>query len=753
MIRRRVKRRLRRLVGAVGWLVVLTAIAVGLIVVEWRVAADADWSSGNRQLLTAANVLLAGTAAGWLVWCWMLYTVAIAPLRHRRAVAVPAARRRRARPHRIPVRLHRVFGAASGAAMLLTDAVFARPAAAAPPPPSPEPATATLPAPEASPIPAAVDDPVAASHERPSWGWLPTPAVSVATATFALAWAERRRRYQPQLLTSEPRLPLALIPGLPWTGAIDSPPPDLDGSTRAAAPAGPVIGTTGSGWLTVEDLPPRLAIAGPGAAGAARGIFALLASYHAARLGPAPTIMLTEADAHTLLGNHPNLTSLSTLPGIHLAATLTTLLDHLQQPDTTTGPPPPQQQPPAPTVNNGSYPAVRTVLLHLTPLTRGDTQHVDTALTRAGGHAVAIMLDPAGADTRWHITTDGHVRPEPGSTSPSTRSAGAVDRQLAVLAPAAALTLLGHAQSAAGHPPDLDASSQPPTTDNTGPTAPDHTTTQSLPLAAATDTPLRLRLLGSPTLLVHDKEGGTQPVHIRRGAGWLLLVRLAIDRHGASSADLHEALWPDAHTSSARNLLRTNLSELRIALQSAAGGPVLRNATNSTEPDRTHHWLDPTYITVDLWQLHDLIRTALATTNHDQRHTLLRRATLLATGDLAHGMTADWIRPHRESTIDDFADLFHTLANTEPDPHTASALLRQALRVAPHTESLAQALMRQQTAAGDIAAVHRTYTTLADRLADLRTEPSPTTKALFERLTHAATPGHLSATPDEQPPP
>jgi hypothetical protein len=31
-------------------------------------------------------------------------------------------------------------------------------------------------------------------------------------------------------------------------------------------------------------------------------------------------------------------------------------------------------------------------------------------------------------------------------------------------------------------------------------------------------------------------------------------------------------------------------------------------------------------------------------------------------------MTADWIRPHRESTTDDLADLFHTLASAEPDP-------------------------------------------------------------------------------------
>jgi DNA-binding SARP family transcriptional activator len=113
---------------------------------------------------------------------------------------------------------------------------------------------------------------------------------------------------------------------------------------------------------------------------------------------------------------------------------------------------------------------------------------------------------------------------------------------------------------------------------------------------------------------------------------------------------------------------------------------------------------------------------------------LLHQAADCDTGELGAGLEAEWLNPHRDATTRHLIDTYTHLADTEPDHRAALALLRQAIRIAPHNEPLHQAIMRRQNAAGDAAGVQRTLSTLTQRLAELHTEPSSDTRRLAATL-------------------
>src|SRR5262249_575762 len=146
--------------------------------------------------------------------------------------------------------------------------------------------------------------------------------------------------------------------------------------------------------------------------------------------------------------------------------------------------------------------------------------------------------------------------------------------------------------------------------------------------------------------------------------------------------------------------LRTTMSALRGALHDAAGAPVLHRLPDPAKPGHAHYWLEPAQLQVDLWQLHDLLDAAASIDldadprRRADRALLLRRAAQLPRGELAHGLVADWIHPHREATARHLVDVYRSLADTAPDQHTAITMLQQAIRYGPHTEALYQQLMR-----------------------------------------------------------
>jgi len=253
---------------------------------------------------------------------------------------------------------------------------------------------------------------------------------------------------------------------------------------------------------------------------------------------------------------------------------------------------------------------------------------------------------------------------------------------------------------------------------------------------------LHLRLLGPPAVFVRDTDGAVQPVRIRRSAGLLITVYLAVHRQGADSDELKEALWPDVPNSAAIGRLSTTLSDLRTALHRAAGAPVLLHTLDPARTGHAYYWLEPARIQVDLWQLHDLLDTAATLVGRDRLEVLRRAAALpfvQCPAELAEGRTSEWLMPAREATARHLVDLYHELA-AACDPPEALDLLHRAIGVAPHTESLYQALMRRLAETGDHDAVRSAYLTLTDRLAELHRHPSADTKHLATTLIAPAPP-------------
>src|SRR5689334_12988040 len=152
-------RRLLRFGAAAGSLLaILVALPWALVRLDRLVLPQMDWQGLAAQPLTAPSVVLAATAAGWVLWAWLLSAVA--------RDGIDRLRRRTVTRRRLPVPLHQAVSALTGAAVLISDSITGhatRPAQ--PPQPAPPPAaapvTTTLPEstlhPTGAPSPSASD--------------------------------------------------------------------------------------------------------------------------------------------------------------------------------------------------------------------------------------------------------------------------------------------------------------------------------------------------------------------------------------------------------------------------------------------------------------------------------------------------------------------------------------------------------------------------------------------------------------------
>ncbi|MGK4593962.1 BTAD domain-containing putative transcriptional regulator [Amycolatopsis sp. w19] len=269
-----------------------------------------------------------------------------------------------------------------------------------------------------------------------------------------------------------------------------------------------------------------------------------------------------------------------------------------------------------------------------------------------------------------------------------------------------------------------------------GPEAPQATTQRDVGTAETStadrspDRPLRLQVVGRLRL----NRTGPEPYDLVAALAPRqreILVFLALHREGGRRETLSAALWPDAPADRPYNTFHATLSQLRRSLRRATENDALDIITTQDG----HYALNEQLVAVDLWQLHDAL-TASRTSAPADAAEALNSAIALYRGDLAEGITADWIDGPREALRRDVLDAFSTLirATRRDAPEQSLALLEQARRLDPYNEAIYRDLMRTQARLGQYDSIPRTLRLLTTVLSELGEHPARDTVTLAAAL-------------------
>ena len=349
----------------------------------------------------------------------------------------------------------------------------------------------------------------------------------------------------------------------------------------------------------------------------------------------------------------------------------------------------------------GSRLGVVAVLLGDWPT--GTTWHVNPDGTTGEGRQLNILDQPATAQILDTVAqahpAELHVADTPMSVPPSPRSFG---RALPV-----------DISQRPGHDPRQDPAPADDAQVSDG--ASDQPAAQRL----------QLTVLGRPTVRINNGTD-TGDLRIRRSDGIQILVQLAVEPHGVSSDEVLARLWPEIRARHARQRFHTASSELRQTLSAALGADPIQRTD-----DRYH--LDPTLVDVDLWHYYEVVDNA-ATVEPTQHHAALHDVIAAYTGEIAAGQDWLWLAPHRESARRHVLDAYAALAEAEPDPQAALALLQDAIHIDPYNEDLYRRAMQLHATLGSSEGVRRALHALGRRLAELEIRVSPATQQTASHL-------------------
>ncbi len=633
----------------------------------------------------------------------------------------------------------------------------------------PSPTTATSGSASPTPAPAGPaghhdgSDHGGAGIELPGGGWVAAPLAAAVAAAAALVWIQRRRRYRPRSpgsvdrddadLTPLPRTIAALHQARPAPTFEDELVDDMDHlepqAREAAAITAASFGVHANRPLRLLDVPALgVGLTGPGAQDAARGVLAAALSAGGAWApGDEATIITTAADLATLLG--PDAADRYPLDRLHVADTIDDALTHLERQllrrarlvtdhesgDLTTLHP---DQPLPPIVFLAAAPdgPIATALAAILA--------VGSRLAIAG-----LLLGPWPTGATWHVSTDGATHPE-GAANDSGPRLNVLD----TAATADILDTLAQARpassdlpppppprqtapilrNAAPTPPSAYSPVHPPAdhervapTSPTVPAPPDaRTASPSNAPRAAGEPRLRLSVLGKPSLHLQTGDTATD-VRIRRSDGVQILVHLAMQPDGATSDQLMAVLWPETRPHLSRRRFHTTMSELRQTLTEAAGAEAI------TRTDERYR-LEPAHVHVDVWRLTAAAHRAATTVEPAHHAAALHEVIKLHTGPLADGHNWLWLAPYRETIRRHVLDAYVGLADAEPNPTTALALVQDAIRLDPYNEDVYQRAMRLHATLNSADGVTRTLRTLTERLAELEIDVSPHTQQVATDL-------------------
>ncbi|SFB63046.1 Transcriptional regulatory protein, C terminal [Amycolatopsis marina] len=274
--------------------------------------------------------------------------------------------------------------------------------------------------------------------------------------------------------------------------------------------------------------------------------------------------------------------------------------------------------------------------------------------------------------------------------------------------------------------------------------------------AEETVTPLVLTVFGAPALYWRP-DSARPKAEPRDLSGELssrlveLLVYLAVHPAGVSRNGIVDALWPDAPPRNPASVLRTVLSRIRRALDTATRGTI----GELVLVEHGQYRLDPAVVEVDYWGFADAVTARRTATTPARRIDACEVIVAHYGGLLAEGVDGEWLVAARESTrrpaLDAVAALARARVDTDPD-YTLD-LLETARAFDPHNELLYRDIMRLQHALGRHEAISRTLTLLRTRLAELDTTPTTDTVDLAARLRahHTGIPVNDDAAPSAAP--
>jgi DNA-binding SARP family transcriptional activator len=605
-------------------------------------------------------VLIIVTAAGLALW--LLVTVIVV-----RTIARTTARAwRRLRRLPLPTPAQVTAGSLAGTALLGLPAITAT--NTNPGPPAATSTGASDPGHDPFTLGRTVLRPAQADQvgglELPDGGWIAQHDAENVTAMAALFWLRRRQTDQP-------------------SHHGDAAPPMPAAALAAAAQPRSAAGT---GPLSHEQLPAgHLALTGPGAHAAARGLLVTTLMANTAIGAPRAHIMIDRCDLTRLLDDS---WTAPPVPGLHLTDTMnaSALASDGQ---------------------NGRRPAVPCQLRIASTGTPGEP---------VGGPTGTTVLFDADADAPpgavWRVDADGRVAAHTAS--------GPV--RMCVLTAATAADLLSLISRAHGLTPDTGTERGQARS-----TAPDRPLEATMVAQhAAVTRPVRLHVLGELRLAVAGR-----PVSIRRTAGWQILVLLAAHHpHGLSGRDIITAIWPEPAPATITKRLYTTLTDLRADLK-----PHLQDRPLIIHQNHRYH-LDANLVDVDLWKLRAAARTAADGLTTDEQHRAHHDVIGYHRGELATGHTWPWLAPHRESLRHDVIKAYAELTDGVP-AGAAIHLLREAISVDPYNEHLHRRAITALTALGDHAAARRLYDAYTSRLTTGGLQPGPDIRRLADEVASA----------------
>ncbi|MGW0809014.1 hypothetical protein [Nonomuraea sp. NPDC002799] len=238
-----------------------------------------------------------------------------------------------------------------------------------------------------------------------------------------------------------------------------------------------------------------------------------------------------------------------------------------------------------------------------------------------------------------------------------------------------------HLRQLASVQPDVDEEPAPPSSDvHSGWPGP---------------TLVRLTIIGHPTVHVRDR-AESLPL------SWLqlnMLTYLALHPNGVTRDQLATALWPDDLGKDIHNALRHLRGALVTATKhqsvEAKRAPFI---SASTTKDSATYRIDPNLISVDLWDYEAALEELRIAVEREDRLAALSKAARLCTGELAEGLTAEWIEDQRYPLIRSQADVLAQLAELLADEDIEQALsaLERARRLDPDTEETYFQIIRLQ---------------------------------------------------------
>lgn len=673
----------RRAGRATAWLwtlLLLVGLPAGLAwFVGWplprRWPSRGEWDRWLQDPLTGRTLRDLFAVAVWLLWAVLGYAV-LADLAAR--VRRGAGRLRRLRLPPLPTALRAAANGLLGAAVVGTGtATVAVVATAHPPAPAAPPGPGHLEGPNAPPPQAPA--PTAAGDDQPTeqtgaiglpnGGWVSRQTAAAVAASGAMVWRQRRRHYQPRPLTGVARDDPDLAPLPPTVAAVIQqvqPPPDqpptpapIHGQPPEAASGGgvAVVGERVGEALPLSALPAGgVGLVGPAAQDAARGVLiaALLAGQGAAR----PRVVTTQADLTAMLDT-PEIPN--GMPGLAVASTVEEAVAAAEDVALARA---------NPVTGHGDPPDTSpVVLLVAAPTDPPMARRLLVLLQLAGDKAVSgVLLGPWRPETTWHV--------QPGGTFDTTATSPV---RLSVLPASATRDLLAVYREAHTPPHTHTGPGQPESTVDNHPAArvPPQPRRHSDPpeQAAVPQRSARVQLvvLGPPAVY---RPGHSDPVRWPRTAALPVLVYLALHPAGATSTELAVALWPQLHPNTTTNRVYNIISTVRSTLDDPVGGPTLLR-------DGDRYRLNPGRVEVDLWRLHDAIRTATTSIDPAARVTSLREVVNACTGELAGGWPWPWLDPHREAIRRQVLDAHATLAAA---PATAARPRHVAVAAEPDKE-------------------------------------------------------------------